>query len=146
MTKLQYFLSIVFTVFKTDANNLTVHMVLFVHWRFPTPPKDDVRQRSSEPQRRFRWSLAHVIAWSKWHGFFCTLGVILLWSDNKCRHSLCAFPNMVSNVNTMRKSGKNQEKKERHDVKLLIMLRYSLHGLCAFTSMVIKVNIARKSN
>ena len=45
----------------------------------------------------------------------------------------------------MRKSGKNQEKKERHDVKLLIMLRYSLHGLCAFPNMVIKVNIATKS-
>ena len=52
---------------------------------------------------------------------------------------------MVSNVNTMRKSGKNQEKKERHDVKLLMMLRYSLHGLCAFPNMVIKVNIPRKS-
>ena len=52
---------------------------------------------------------------------------------------------MVSNVNTMRKSGKNQEKKERHDVKLMMMLRYSLHGLCTFPNMVIKVNIARKS-
>ena len=52
---------------------------------------------------------------------------------------------MVSNVNTMTKSGKNQEKKERHEVKLLIMLRYSLHGLCAFPNMVVKVNIARKS-
>ena len=52
---------------------------------------------------------------------------------------------MVSNVNTMRKSGKNQEKKERHYVKLLLMLRYSLHGLCALPNMVIKVNIARKS-
>ena len=52
---------------------------------------------------------------------------------------------MVSNVNIMRKSGKNQEKKERHDVKLLIMLRYSLHGLCAFPNMVIKINIATKS-
>ena len=50
---------------------------------------------------------------------------------------------MVSNVNTMRKSGKNQEKKERHDLKLLIMLRYSLHGLCKFPDMVIKVNIAK---
>ena len=52
---------------------------------------------------------------------------------------------MVSNVNIVRKSGKNQEKKERHDVKLLIMLRYSLHGLCVFPNMVINVNIARKS-
>ena len=80
--------------------------------------------------------------------FFCTmytLVVRLLWSDNKCRHGLCAFPNMVSNVNTMRKSGKNQEKKERHEVMLLIMLRYSLHGLCAFPNMVINVNIAEKS-
>ena len=52
---------------------------------------------------------------------------------------------MVSNVNIMRKSGKIRKKKERHDVELLIMLRYSLHGLCAFPNMVIKVNIARKS-
>ena len=52
---------------------------------------------------------------------------------------------MVSNVSTMRKSGKNQEKKERHDVKLFIMLRYCLHGLCAFPNMVINVHIARKS-
>ena len=51
---------------------------------------------------------------------------------------------MVSNVNIMRKSGKNQEKKERHDV-MLIMLRCSLHSLCAFPNMVINVNIARKS-
>ena len=80
--------------------------------------------------------------------FFCTmysLVVRLLWIDNKCRHGLCAFPNMVSNVNIMRKSAKNQEKKERHDVELLVLLRYSLHGLCAFPNMVIKVNIARKS-
>ena len=52
---------------------------------------------------------------------------------------------MVSNVNIMRKSGKIRKKKERHDVELLIMLRYSLHGLCAFPNMVIKGNIARKS-
>ena len=37
------------------------------------------------------------------------------------------------------------EKKERHDVKLLIMLRYSLHGLCAFPNMVSSVNLMRKS-
>ena len=60
-------------------------------------------------------------------------------------HGLCTFPNMVSNVNIMRKSGKNQENKKRHDVELLVLLRYSLHGLCAFPNMVIKVNIARKS-
>ena len=33
---------------------------------FPTPPKDDVRQGSSEPQRRFRRSLVHVILWWCW--------------------------------------------------------------------------------
>ena len=33
-------------------------------------------------------------------------------ADMVCVH----FSNMVSNVNIMRKSGKNQEKKERHDV------------------------------
>ena len=62
-------------------------------------------------------------------------------ADMVCAH----FSNMVSNVNIMRKSGKNQEKKERHDVKLLIMLRYSLQGLCAFPNMAIKTKIARKS-
>ena len=60
-------------------------------------------------------------------------------------HGLCAFPNMVIKVNIATKSGKNQEKKERHDVKLLIMLRYSLHGLCAFPNMVSSVNLMRKS-
>ena len=50
---------------------------------------------------------------------------------------------MVIKINIATKSGKNQEKKERHDVKLLIMLRYSLHGLCKFPDMVIKVNIAK---
>ena len=62
-----------------------------------------------------------------------------------CLHGLCALPNMVINAKIMRKSGKNQEKKERHHVYLLIMLRYSLHGLCAFPNMVINVNIVRKS-
>ena len=67
-----------------------------------------------------------------------------MWSDNKCKHGLCAFPNMVSNVNTMRKSGKKGETwcKVVDNVKVL---RYSLHGLCAFPNMVIKLNIARKS-
>ena len=60
-------------------------------------------------------------------------------------HGLCAFPNMVINVKIMRKSGKNEEKKQRHHVYLLLMLRYSLHGLCAFPNMVINVNIIRKS-
>ena len=40
-----------------------------------------------------------------------SLVVRLLWSDNKCRHGLCTFPSMVSNVNTMRKSGKKSGKK-----------------------------------
>ena len=58
-------------------------------------------------------------------------------------HGLCALPNMVINAKIMRKSGKNQEKKERHHVYLLIMLRYNLHGLCAFPNMVINVNMPR---
>ena len=62
-----------------------------------------------------------------------------------CLHGLCALPNMVINVKIMRKSGKNEEKKQRHHVYLLLMLRYSLHGLCAFPNMVINVNIIRKS-
>ena len=36
--------------------------VVCTYWHFPTPPKDDVHQGSSEPQRRLRRSLAHVIA------------------------------------------------------------------------------------
>ena len=52
---------------------------------------------------------------------------------------------MVIKVNIARKSGKNQEKKERQDVKLLTMLRYSLHGLCAFPNMVSSVNLMIKS-
>ena len=62
-----------------------------------------------------------------------------------CLHGLCALPNMVINAKIMRKSEKNQGRKERHHVYLLIMLRYSLHGLCAFPNMVINVNIVRKS-
>ena len=60
-------------------------------------------------------------------------------------HGLCAFPNMVINVKIMRKSGKNEEKKQRHHVYLLLMLRYSLHlhGLCTFPNMVTNVNIIR---
>ena len=58
------------------------------------------------------------------------------------RYGLCAFPNMVSNLNIMRKS---EKKKQRHDVELLIMLRHSLHGLHAFPNTVINVSIARKS-
>ena len=60
-----------------------------------------------------------------------------------CLHGLCALPNMVINAKIMRKSGKNQENKERHHVYLLIMLRYSLHGLCAFPNMVIDLNMPR---
>ena len=52
---------------------------------------------------------------------------------------------MVSNVNIMRKLGRKSGKKERHDVELSIILRYSLHGLCTFLNMVIHINIARKS-
>ena len=33
-----------------------------------------------------------------------------------CLHGLCALPNMVINAKIMRKSGKNQEEKERHHV------------------------------
>ena len=62
-----------------------------------------------------------------------------------CLCGLCAFPSMVTIVNIMRKWGKKkQEKKERHDVELLIMLRYSLHGLCAFPNMVSNAKIMRK--
>ena len=46
--------------------------------------------------------------------FFCTLYslvVRLLWNDPECRHGLCTFPNMVSNVNTMRKSEKIWKKR-----------------------------------
>ena len=70
-------------------------------------------------------------------------------------HGLCTFPNMVSNVNIMRISGiiakimrkwaKSWDTKERYDVYLLIMLKYSVRGLCAFPNMVINVNIMRKS-
>ena len=56
-----------------------------------------------------------------------------------CLHGLCTLPNMVINAKIMRKLGKNQEKKERHDVYL------SLHGLCSSPNMVINVNIVRKS-
>ena len=58
------------------------------------------------------------------------------------KYGLPAFPNMVSNINILRKSGK----KQRHDVELLIMLRYNLHSLYAFLNTVINVcMIARKS-
>ena len=52
---------------------------------------------------------------------------------------------MVINVKITRKSAKSQEKKERHDVYLLIMLRYSLHDLCTFSNMVINVDVLIKS-
>ena len=52
---------------------------------------------------------------------------------------------MVIIAKILRKSGKNQEKKERHDVYLLIMLRHSLDGLCTFPNSVINVNILKKS-
>ena len=77
------FLSILFHVIRTRFDKVTVFSfwysfhsvqnrckqfdrawgkVVCTYWRFPTPPKDDVRQGSSEPQRRFRRFLAHIIA------------------------------------------------------------------------------------
>ena len=52
---------------------------------------------------------------------------------------------MVINAKIMKKSAKSQEKEGRHDVYLLLMLRYNVHGLCTFSNMVINVNILRKS-
>ena len=52
---------------------------------------------------------------------------------------------MVINANIMKKSAKSQEKEGRHDVYLLLMLRYNVHGLCIVPNMVINVNILRKS-
>ena len=63
----------------------------------------------------------------------------------QCLHGLCALPNIVINAKIMRKSAKSQEKEGRHDVYLLLMLRYNVHGLCTFPNMVINVNILRKS-
>ena len=40
-------------------------------------------------------------------------GVVMLLS---CLPGLCAFPNMVIDVNIARKSGKKGKKKKRHDV------------------------------
>ena len=40
-------------------------------------------------------------------------GVVMLLS---CLHGLCAFPNMGIDVNTVRKSEKKREKKNRHGV------------------------------
>ena len=51
---------------------------------------------------------------------------------------------MVISAKIMKKSAKSQEKEGRHDVYLLLMLRY-IHGLCTFPNMVINVNILRKS-
>ena len=45
----------------------------------------------------------------------------------------------------MKKSAKSQEKERRHDVYLLLMLKYNVHGLCTFPNMVININILRKS-
>ena len=58
---------------------------------------------------------------------------------------LCAFPNMVSTVNIMRKSGIIRRKEEACCRQLLIMLGYCSHGLCAFPNMVINANITRTS-
>ena len=62
-----------------------------------------------------------------------------------CLHGLCALPNMVINAKIMKKSAKSQEKEGRHDVYLLLMVRYNVHGLCTFHNMVININILRKS-
>ena len=58
---------------------------------------------------------------------------------------LCPLPNMVINAKIMKKSAKSQEKEGRHDVYLLLMLRYNVQGLCTFPNMVININILRKS-
>ena len=52
---------------------------------------------------------------------------------------------MVINAKIIKKSAKSQEKEGKHDVYLLIMLRYNVHGLCTFPNMVTNVNILRKS-
>ena len=52
---------------------------------------------------------------------------------------------MVINAKIMKKLAKSQEKEGRHDVYLLMTLRYNVHGLCTFPTMVINVNILRKS-
>ena len=62
-----------------------------------------------------------------------------------CLHGLCALLNMVINAKIMKKSAKSQEKEGRHDVYLLLMLRYNVHGLCTFPNMIINRNIRRKS-
>ena len=77
------FLSILFYVIRTRFDKVTVFSfwysfhsvqnrckqfhrthgeVVCTYWCFPTPPKDDVRQGSSQPALGFRRSLAHVIA------------------------------------------------------------------------------------
>ena len=43
-----------------------------------------------------------------------------------------------------KKSAKSEEKEGRHDVYLLIMLRYNVHGLRTFPNMVINVHIPTK--
>ena len=52
---------------------------------------------------------------------------------------------MVINAKIMKKSAKSQEKEGRHDVYLLLMLRYNIHGLCTFPNMVIDANMPRTS-
>ena len=52
---------------------------------------------------------------------------------------------MVINAKIMKKSAKSQEKERRHDVYLLLMLRYNVHGLCTFPNMVIDANMPRTS-
>ena len=61
-----------------------------------------------------------------------------------CLHGLCAFPNMVSDGYVIRRSGKNQETKNKYVVDILIMLMHCLHSLCAFLNILSDVNKARK--
>ena len=62
-----------------------------------------------------------------------------------CLHGLCAFPNMVIDVNIARKSGKEREKELPSCRQLLTTLGLCLHGLCTFPNMVINADIATKA-
>ena len=63
-----------------------------------------------------------------------------------CLHGLCAFPNIVIDVNTVRKSEEEKREKKQTCCRLLLtILGYCLHGLCTFPNMVSSANIAKKS-
>ena len=151
---------------QTDANNFTAHTVeLFVHidvsqhHQRMTCTKDCL----NPAQVQMILGTCHCIViifsenkgfyitlplWSKCHIFFCTmysLFVRLWWDDNKYRHSLCTFPNMVSNLNILKKSGIIRRKEEACCRQLLTMLGYWSHGLCAFPNMGINAYITRTS-